>query len=378
MNRDVLLEAIDAIYSAAGSPALWPDALQSIANCSGDVGAIMIFQRENGALGTICTPSLEMAQRDYERGEWWRYDIRFKRTGELGYLANTDAVTDRHVCSDEEMQSLPYFTTFLRSHDLKWFGGVNISPDPKFALALSVQRRADKPAFGDDELAVLSRLGRHVEQALRLGIRLIRAEAGQATLADVLSKLDVGIYFLDEAARVVFQNEAALAMEGKGLSVVGGRVSVDATPQREELRAAIAAVISMDGSTFSAAPARPVLVPTSDETGYLAIHTLPVRHGPDRIIDKLLAGVSGVVVVSRSVNGDPIDPALLRDLFGLTLGEARVATLIGAGIAPRDASKRLGITEQTTRTVLKRIFAKTGVMRQSELAALLSRLVLRQ
>lgn len=42
-----------------------------------------------------------------------------------------------------------------------------------------------------------------------------------------------------------------------------------------------------------------------------------------------------------------------------------------------DAAVRLGITTETARTVLKRVFAKTGTSKQSELAGLLSRLVLR-
>jgi DNA-binding CsgD family transcriptional regulator len=50
--------------------------------------------------------------------------------------------------------------------------------------------------------------------------------------------------------------------------------------------------------------------------------------------------------------------------------------LIAAGIAPRKVSEQLGITEETVRTVLKRVYAKVGVSRQNELTALLSRLVM--
>jgi DNA-binding CsgD family transcriptional regulator len=74
---------------------------------------------------------------------------------------------------------------------------------------------------------------------------------------------------------------------------------------------------------------------------------------------------------------EPADPALVRDLLGLTLGEARVAALVGSGLAPRQASENLGITEESARTTLKRVFAKTGVSRQSELTVLLNRIVLR-
>jgi DNA-binding CsgD family transcriptional regulator len=59
-------------------------------------------------------------------------------------------------------------------------------------------------------------------------------------------------------------------------------------------------------------------------------------------------------------------------LFSLTLAEARLASLVGSGQSPRDAASRLNITEGTARTVLKRVFSKTGTTRQAELAALLS------
>jgi DNA-binding CsgD family transcriptional regulator len=61
----------------------------------------------------------------------------------------------------------------------------------------------------------------------------------------------------------------------------------------------------------------------------------------------------------------------------LTLGEARVASLVGSGLPPRKAAERLGIAEETARNVLKRVFEKLDISRQSELAALLGRLVLR-
>jgi DNA-binding CsgD family transcriptional regulator len=76
-------------------------------------------------------------------------------------------------------------------------------------------------------------------------------------------------------------------------------------------------------------------------------------------------------------SGEPADPAIVRDLLGVTLGEARVAALIGHGLNPRDTAQKLGIAEDTARNVLKRVFSKVGVSRQSELVALLTKLVLR-
>ncbi len=59
-------------------------------------------------------------------------------------------------------------------------------------------------------------------------------------------------------------------------------------------------------------------------------------------------------------------------LLGLTLSEARVAALVGAGLAPREAAAQLGLTEATVRSALKLVFGKLGVTRQAELVRLVA------
>lgn len=376
MNDECFVAAVEAVYSAAATPARWPQALQSIADCSGDVGAILIYQRDDGSYGTIGSPSLDAARLEYDRDEWWRQDVRFARSVPRGYFARTDAITERDVVTAEEVETHPFYAQFLRGHGLKWFGAVSISPDPHVAAALSVQRSQDKPPFSDEELAVIARLGRHVENALRLGVRLINAEGSQRALTDVLARLGVGVFLLDAAGRVIFANAAAEQISGDELSVVQGRLTTQGAASQEALRNAIARANIDDATTLTAPPQR-VLVPAQEQGGFLAVHILPVRAEPGEGVETLLIDVSAIAVVTRAQPGEPADPALVRDLFGLTLAEARIAALIGAGLAPRNASLTLGISEETARTTLKRVFAKVGVSRQSELTALLSRLTLR-
>jgi DNA-binding CsgD family transcriptional regulator len=95
------------------------------------------------------------------------------------------------------------------------------------------------------------------------------------------------------------------------------------------------------------------------------------------LTDRFLARARAIVLVIDARSDQPPDPAVVRDVLGLTLSEARVAAMVGSGLPPRDAAVKLGIAEQTARTALKRVFMKVGVSRQSELAALLSKLVLR-
>ncbi len=64
----------------------------------------------------------------------------------------------------------------------------------------------------------------------------------------------------------------------------------------------------------------------------------------------------------------------LLQLLNLTPAEARVASLVGSGLPPREAGVRLGLTEATVRSTLKVVFSKLGVRRQSELVQLVGRL----
>jgi DNA-binding CsgD family transcriptional regulator/PAS domain-containing protein len=374
----LFVAAVEAIYAAAAAPSAWPDALQAIADCLGDVGSLLIYQRDDGSFGTIVSPKLEAAQRDYAQREWWRQDIRMQNFIERTYAANLDmdTVTERHLARAEEFEAHPFYTDFLASHGLKWFAGTALSPESHVAVALSIQRSDTKPPFGDAELALAGRLARHVENALRLGIRLIDAEAAKVSLGDALERLGVGVFLVDAVGRILYRNPAAQGLLGDCLVVTGERLTARLAPERDALRSAIELAADGGHQTFTQDP-HPVLLRGDRPEGFLAVYVLPVPAGSGHPIAHLMSGVKATVVVTTSKAGQAADPAIIRDLLGLTLGEARVAALVGAGLPPREAATQLGLSEETARTTLKRVFSKVGVSRQSELATMMTKLVLR-
>lgn len=365
--------AVEAIYQTAAAPSQWPDALQSIADVFGDVGTVLMYRRDDGSFGTIVSPSLADAQRDYER-HWWMHDLRSQRAIERGYVM-VDAITDRHLVSPEEVETHPIYTQFLVPHGLGWCAGVSISPDPRVLVWISMQRTITKPRFTDDDLALLSRLGRHAENALRLGIRLLDAEMINLSLGEALSRIHMGVFVLDEDRRVMFANAAAERILGDGLRIVEQRLSVAFKAEREMLEAAITATSRASPEYLTTVP-RPIRLRARDDERPLTLYVLPVRSSLDPAVTQFLARAHTIILCVVPGYEQPPDPSLVRDLLGLTLGEARVAALVAMGQRPGQAAERLGITEETARTVLKRVFAKVGVSRQSELAALLARLVL--
>jgi DNA-binding CsgD family transcriptional regulator len=61
----------------------------------------------------------------------------------------------------------------------------------------------------------------------------------------------------------------------------------------------------------------------------------------------------------------------LRELYALTVVEARLAAWLSQGKSVEEAAAAMGVTVNTARAYLKRIYNKTGVRRQSELVRLL-------
>jgi DNA-binding CsgD family transcriptional regulator len=133
--------------------------------------------------------------------------------------------------------------------------------------------------------------------------------------------------------------------------------------------------IQRSTSATAADEQKPILIHRPDDKRPLAVYVLPT--GPSsHPATRFLAHACAIVLAIDPEAGEPADTALVRDVLGLTLGEARMAALVGSGLAPREAAKKLSITQDTARSVLKHVFSKTGVSRQSELVVLLSRMVL--
>jgi DNA-binding CsgD family transcriptional regulator len=375
VETPAFVRAVEAIYDAAPEPSRWPVALQAIAEVFGDVGANLLWRRDDGGFGVIISPNLSPESAAEYNKKWWQQDIRALRSPERLCLSGSNALTDRHVASLEEIESHPIYTDFLARYGLKWVAGTFVSPDARTFVSINVQRASGRATFSDAELQVLERLGQHVEKSLRLSIRLLDAELANVGLSEALARVGIGVFALDSLKRVVLANPAAQRALGDGLAVVNDHLLVSSTEERRALEQAIDRMIRGNPDDI-ARDSKPILIPRQRSERPLAVYVLPIMASL-RAEAQFLTHTRAIVLMIDPANNEPADPAVVRDVLGLTLGEARVASLVGSGLPPREAAGKLGVAEQTARTVLKRVFSKVGVSSQSELTALLAKLVLR-
>ena len=200
------------------------------------------------------------------------------------------------------------------------------------------------------------------------------AKAMNSGMGTAMARIGIGVFALDSMGRVVASNAASQALLGDGLNVVNDRLVLTNPAASEEAVNAIRN--ALDGTRILVAQeTKPILVHRQNANRPLALYVLPIpaQNSGNGFLTRARAIV---LLMNPTADGIP-DPSLIRDVLGVTLGEARIAALVGSGLSPKDAAERLGIAEETARSVLKRVFSKVGVSRQSELAAMMARLVIR-
>lgn len=82
---------------------------------------------------------------------------------------------------------------------------------------------------------------------------------------------------------------------------------------------------------------------------------------------------SAIVFVADPERAHITPERLLRDLYGLTAAEARLALVIAQGASLTGAARQLEVTRNTVHAQLTSIFLKTGTSTQAELVRLLHR-----
>ncbi|MBC7478002.1 MAG: helix-turn-helix transcriptional regulator [Pseudorhodobacter sp.] len=178
---------------------------------------------------------------------------------------------------------------------------------------------------------------------------LVREDVSRAVsvgaLVAALGGLGRAALILSSDGRILRRNDAAAALLAGTVAGALGRVDL------AEAGSALAPVLV--GRRGGLAPLILQLVPLD-----------PALAGPG----ERLALLSDPLADSRA------SPRVeLLQLLNLTPAEARVASAVGSGLAPREAALRLGLREATVRSTLKVVFSKLGVGRQAELVRLAGR-----
>jgi len=273
------------------------------------------------------------------------------------------------VCSDEGNTVSELVA--IREHELTLIYGV-ISRIDSGILCLFAGRPNGRTShtglYRSDEILsfqlVVDLLKREIESRQTREWLEIRSEAALR----VLDRLHLGVVVVDQRCEPVLVNSWARELIARSDGLAVGPDGLRATRKDEtlELRRLLgASAPSGERAAVSAGQMR--ISRLSGE------RSLSVRISPLRVAGSAAGReqpVAAVFICDPEQSGSTTDEAL-QQLYGLTKAEAHIALLLGKGTRLVEASKILGITTDTARTHLKRIFSKTGTAGQVELVHLL-------
>lgn len=362
---------IHAIYGAALNPENWPAVLSRIGALFDAEGAVILFYSGRTQVDFIHCQELEDAVSVYLAEEWWKRDIHAQRLSER-QVGGSDVFNDAALVTEQEIKNLPIYVDFFSRVGFGWLMSGIMLPNLDMLVVLSLPRAKEKGPYTKAEMETLRSLNRHVEQSLRISLRISNLESTHVALLAGLDRIEAGIYAIDAEGRLLFANTAGKKQLSNFFNVVDGRIGVSVEPGRSRFARLLEACLPVCDSDL---PPQPCVL-TGEDQQRIAVWAIPVTEaGQQRIgswgtVHSLLLTVP-VGSVGRK---HEIDPSILRGIFDLTVGEARLASLIGGGMRVSAAAEKLGIAEGTARVVLKRVFDKLGVNRQAELVLQLSAL----
>ena len=267
-------------------------------------------------------------------------------------------LTDSHLHSEVELKTLASYTDFLIPVGLAAGAATIIQGANDDAVVLAFE------GFGShqqsrDAVAGLNLLRPHLARAVALSSQI---EALQTrTLLESFEILGAPVALLDRDAAVVACNDMFREIAENTLNFSGKTMVALEKRSQSRFSEAFAKLIgSGEGSSLA--------LHDAEKKHPVVMHL--VRRSP---VEQLqFRSIVAFAMLSKPGNASVPRADLIAALFDLTPAEARVARGIAAGLSPQEVALELNISFETARNHLKRVFGKTSVARQNELAALLA------
>ena len=280
-------------------------------------------------------------------------------------------VSTLQLMPEEEFQRSSFHRDWVAPNGLRDGSTTLIADMAEELISIGFVTSQQRDPVTADEMMLVRRLSPHLRRAFMIGETLERTRWGAEAALAALSGIATPIVICDATGRLVFANpagEETLRDQGP-LLVRHGLVE----PRSLAVRVSFSEALQRAASSDLALGRRGVGVPLAAQPEVAYAYILPLLGaGVRRVSSQPLVAIFLSTHKGRALPED----AILMTLFDLTPTEARIMSRIGDGQSPAILKEDFGISANTVKTHLARIFAKTGCGRQADLVRLMSELSL--
>jgi DNA-binding CsgD family transcriptional regulator len=364
MESEAIALASAALYEAAATPDAWPNALHGLARATGSVGCRLrpVHLRPEDVTFPA-SPDIQGFLSDFASEGWLRADLRTLRGVSLAE-AGRSVVVEHDVTTEEERRHSPFYQTLSRRHDLPWWSAIVFEVEGRKCCA-SILRNAAQGPFTPADARSLAGAAPHLGRAASLAGKFALAHGLGAV--EALERIGRAAFVLDHTGLVIAANSRAEQCAAGDLKLVHNRPRATDPASGRRLQDLIARAVAP--RALGTAPPDPIFIARREGRPTM-VEAFPAA-GP---MCDVFRGIAALVVITDlNARARPAG-ALIREAFGLTKAEGRLASILASGEDLRKAADILGVAYETARAQLKAIFGKAQVSRQAELAAVLARL----
>lgn len=361
------LDWIDLIYSAVEDPNRWDDLLMAFKERMEAVVVTLAIQYAERPEMSVTKYQGATEQELIEYQTKWAAQDPWMTRIIFGQYPIGQFVCSQEICPDEELEATEFYREFSKPRQHHYGGGVYLTNGANQKSVFGFNRPKRCGPLRRDELDFLNGLIPHMCRAVRLHGEREKIRAERDALLNYLDSGAIGIVLMTEQARVLASNRTADEWigEGRPLYLEHERLRLKDCGLQEKVLGGIAEA----GARIRTQPSSM----NQFQIGSLTAIVLPALESTAAQIATNMPTV--VLYLIDPARSKPISPEVIMRVMPLTRTEAAVAARLASGESLEQAAEFLHISPHTIRTHLKRIFSKTGCIRQAELVAVILRLV---
>ena len=277
-----------------------------------------------------------------------------------------EPVVGSQVAGQKALEATRYFREWCEPQGVIDAVAIPILRDTNTLASLGMGRHLSTGKITEGDLASLRLIAPHLRRAVSIN-QLLKLQSLQvSTFSSTLDSLEAAILFVDEALRIAYANAAASERLVAG-DLVGQQQGVLRLSDQVAFKE-LASAVSLAIRSETHLGRRGIGIPVRRNEGeHAIIHVLPLSRGAMR--SALVGGAVAALFVTPGLSAPPVPTDALARLYDLTPAEARTMELVANGRTSVEVGEQLGVAQNTVKTHLKQIFAKTGCQRQADLAS---------
>ncbi len=237
-----------------------------------------------------------------------------------------------------ELVATEYYNDFLAPQDIHSCLMVRLAVRGTQTATINITRGRRRGQFDAADLELARSLHPHLLRAFDLGQRLAADRALGDGPAAVFDASPHGLFLTDGEGRVRRMNAAgeAMAAARRGLRLSGGRLAAIDPAAARMLQGLVARATASNPSERNGGSTS---LPTADGMVPLSALVAPVRTDGVALLD---TPAMAIVCITDLEAGVRLPEQRLREIFGLTQAEARLALALFEGETVREAAESLG------------------------------------